>query len=79
MVAASFARAQALGEWASVVLVMGLVAPQHVESSWTRDQTHVPCILRKIPIHCTTKEVHSLLFLLLALYHGPRTPIQLYQ
>ena len=23
---------------------MGLVAPWHVGSSWTRDQTHVPCI-----------------------------------
>ena len=27
---------------------MGLVAPQHVESSQTRDQTHVPCIGRQI-------------------------------
>ena len=24
----------------------GLVAPQHVKSSWNRDQTHVPCIGR---------------------------------
>ena len=27
----------------------GLVAPRHVESSWTRDWTHVPCISRQIP------------------------------
>ena len=33
------------------------VSLQHVESSWTWDQTHVPCIGRQIPIHCTTGEV----------------------
>ena len=31
--------------------------PMYVESSWTRDQTHVPCIGRQILIHCTTREV----------------------
>ena len=36
---------------------MGLVAPQHVESSWCRDQTQVPCIGRQIFIHCVTREV----------------------
>ena len=36
---------------------MGLVAPWLVESSWTRDQTHIPCIGRWILIHCTTREV----------------------
>ena len=36
---------------------MELVAPQHVESSWTRDRTCVPCIGRRILIHCTTREV----------------------
>ena len=36
---------------------MELVAPQHVESSWTRDRTCVPCIGRQILIHCTTREV----------------------
>ena len=36
---------------------MGLVALWHVEPSWTRDQTCVPCIGRRIPIHCTTGEV----------------------
>ena len=36
---------------------MALVALQHVESSWTRDQTHVPCTGRQILIHCTNREV----------------------
>ena len=35
-----------------------LVAPQHVESSQTRNQTHVPCTGRQIAIHCITREVH---------------------
>ena len=29
-----------------------------VESSWTKDWIHVPCISRQIPIHCITREVH---------------------
>ena len=33
---------------------------RHVESSQTRDQTHVLCSGRQIPIHCTTKKVHDL-------------------
>ena len=36
---------------------MGLVAPRHVGSSWTRAQTCVPCIGRQILNHCTTREV----------------------
>ena len=36
---------------------MDLVAPWHVESSWTSDRTHVLCIGRWILIHCTTREV----------------------
>ena len=43
---------------------MGLVALQQVEYSWTRDQTHVPCIGRQILIHRTTREVlFQLLFM----------------
>ena len=34
-----------------------LAALQHVGSSWTRDWTHVPCVGRWIPVHCTTWEV----------------------
>ena len=36
---------------------MGLVVPQHVRSSWTRDRTCVPCIGRRILNHCATREV----------------------
>ena len=39
---------------------MGLVALQHVESSQTRDWTHVLCISRQILIHCTTIEVSDI-------------------
>ena len=35
---------------------MGLAAPQHVGSSQTRAQTHVPCIGRQILNHCATRE-----------------------
>ena len=35
----------------------GLAALQNVESSWIRDQTHVPCTDRWILTHCTTREV----------------------
>ena len=34
-----------------------LVAPQHVASSWTSDQTHVFCTGRQILNHWTTKEI----------------------
>ena len=36
---------------------MGLVAPWHVGSSWTKNWTCVPCIGRWILNHCTTREV----------------------
>ena len=35
---------------------MGLVAPWHVGSSWTRDRTSVPCSARWILNHWTTRE-----------------------
>ena len=35
----------------------GLAAPQHLGSSRTRDRTRVPCVGRRIPNHCTTREV----------------------
>ena len=41
----------------SVVVTTGVVAPQHVESSQTRDQTHIPCIGRWILNHWTTRAV----------------------
>ena len=37
----------------------GLVAPQHVGSSWTRARTCVPCIGRRILNHCATREAPS--------------------
>ena len=41
---------------------MGLVVPRHVGSSWTRDQTRVPCMGRQILNHCATSEVPSVIF-----------------
>ena len=41
---------------------MGLVALQHVASSWTRDRTRVPCMGRQILNHCATSEVHGIFF-----------------
>ena len=59
--------AQALGTRASVVVThrlnicstWALAASRWVESSQTRDWTHVPCIERRIPTHCTTKKSWS--------------------
>ena len=45
----------------------GLVAPQHVESSWTRDQTPVPCLGRWILIHCATRKVPYKVILMLSI------------
>ena len=43
--------------WAQLLWRVGLVAPQHVECSWTRDRTLVPCLGRQILNHWTTREV----------------------
>ena len=40
---------------------MGLVASQHVGSSWTTDRTHVPGIGRWILNHWATREVQNFL------------------
>ena len=45
-------------EWAQQLWRMGLVTPRHVESSQTRNQIHVPCMGRRILIHCATSKVH---------------------
>ena len=42
---------------------MGLVAPRHVGSSWTRARTRVPCVGRRILNHCATREAPELAFL----------------
>ena len=40
---------------AQYLWLTGLVALQHVGSSWTRDRTRVPCIGRQILNHCATR------------------------
>ena len=42
--------------WAQKLWCSSLVIPWHVESSWTRDRTCVPCIGRETPIYCTARE-----------------------
>ena len=39
---------------------MGSVAQQHVGSSWTRDDTTVPCTARRILNYWTTREASEL-------------------
>ena len=66
----SFYAAQALGaQRLQYLWLSGLTAPWHVESSWARDRTRVPCTGRRILIHCTTREVAHEKFLRL-LTHG---------
>ena len=48
--------------WAQKLWVTGLVAPQLLGSSWTRDRTHVPCTGRWILNHYTPREVPATLF-----------------
>lgn len=43
--------------WASIVMVQGPAAPQHVESRQTGSQAHIPCIGRVDHVNCTTREV----------------------
>ena len=50
---------------------MGLIALAHVESSHTRDWTHVPWIGRQILNHCTTREVLRVSVLGLPSYQVP--------
>ena len=67
--------AQALGTRASVVaahelgscVAQGLVAPRHVGSSQTRDQTRVCYTGRQILIHCTTRKVPGIIFYMMRL------------
>ena len=51
------------GTWARSLWHIGLGAPQHVESSWTKDRTPVPCIGRWILSHYTIREVQKSLSL----------------
>ena len=45
------------GTWAQQFWHTGLAVSWHVDSSWTRDRTRVPCISRWILYHWTTREV----------------------
>ena len=51
-------RARGLQPWAQWLWRTGIIAPQHVKSSHTRDRTCVPC-LGRILNHWTTREVLS--------------------
>ena len=51
--------------WLSSLWSMGLVAPWHVGSSQTRDQTCVPCTARQILNHWTIREAPAGNFLCL--------------
>ena len=58
----------------SVIVAHGLSCSAHMGSSRThvRDRTHVPCVVRLILNHCTTREVPSFLFFILfSLPQGP--------
>ena len=52
-----YSKAWALGTRAQLLWPLGSVAPQHVGSSQTKDQTRVPCTGRQILNHWATKEV----------------------
>ena len=47
---------QAVGDWASAVVVHRLSFPRHMGSSQTRDQTCISCIGRQIIYHWATRE-----------------------
>lgn len=55
-------RAQGLGHEVSVAVVRGSVALQHVESSQTRDRTHVPRLGRQTLNHWTPGKSQILVF-----------------
>ena len=58
LVAASLAvECRPWSKWAQWWLLVDLLAPQHVGSSQTRDQTRVLCTGRQILNHWTTREV----------------------
>ena len=55
--------AQAPDAQAQQLWLTGLVAPRHVGSFQTRARTRVPCIGRRIPNHCATREAPMAHFL----------------
>ena len=57
-------------EWAQQLWHMGLAAARRVESSWTRDQTHVPCLGRWILNHWVPYMHFNGFYLLFAVYQA---------
>ena len=68
--------AQAPDAQAQQLWPTGPAAPRHVGSSQTRAWTRVPCIGRRTPNHCATREapiiflIHFFVLLFLAMLHG---------
>ena len=63
------------GSQAPCLQLVGLAAPRHMESSGTRDWTHVPCTGRRTPTHCATREVpqwHFFSCVLNSIFHNGR-------
>ena len=56
---------QGLGPQASLSTALDFVAPRHVGSSQTRDQTCDPCIGKQILNHWTTREVQILVLVII--------------
>lgn len=56
---ASVVTGHGLSSCSSRSLEHGLSSPSHVESSWPRDRTHVPCTERQILIYRITREVQD--------------------
>ena len=59
--------------------LMGLISPWYVRSSWTRDQTSVPCIAKQILNHWATKECGGFNSSLFFLTHHSSTLLLLYR
>lgn len=53
---AFLAAALRLQSWSSAVVVRGLRCSLCVESSWSRDQIHVPCTGSGVLIHCSIRK-----------------------
>ena len=67
-------RAQAQQLW-----YIGLAASWHVGSSWTSDQTHVPCIGSWILYHGTTREDIWFLFFNLLMWYITLTDLHVFK
>ena len=57
---ASLSAACSLQSWRSAVVVRGLRCSLSVESSWSRDQIHVPCTDSRLLIHCSIRKSYTM-------------------